>query len=133
MTTNYMTAVAPQLTIAAFLANGGYDRHLRKLRRTYQAQMMDMTQAICNYFPKMTRVSRPKGGYILWIEMPEIVDTLQLYEDALRHNIAIAPGSMFSSSGGYRNCFRLNFGLPFTEEIQQAMIVLGQLLHEQTK
>ncbi|UAJ74615.1 PLP-dependent aminotransferase family protein (plasmid) [Synechocystis sp. PCC 7339] len=133
MTTNYMTAVAPQLTIAAFLANGGYDRHLRKLRRTYHSQMMEMTQAICNYFPKMTRVSRPKGGYILWIEMPEIVDTLQLYEDALHHNIAIAPGSMFSSSGSYRNCFRLNFGLPFTEEIHQAMIILGQLLHEQTK
>ncbi|MBV5262314.1 PLP-dependent aminotransferase family protein [Synechococcus moorigangaii CMS01] len=133
MTTNYMTAVAPQLTIAAFLANGGYDRHLRKLRRTYQSQMLNMTQAICHYFPKMTKVSRPKGGYVLWIEMPEIVDTLQLYEDALHHNIAIAPGSMFSSSGSYRNCFRLNFGLPFTEEIQQAMIILGQLLHEQTK
>lgn len=131
MATNYMTAIAPQLTIAAFLANGGYDRHLRQMRRAYQSQMMSMTQAICDYFPAVTKVSRPKGGYVLWVEMPESVDTLQLYEAALQQQIIIAPGIMFSPSGGYRNCFRLNCGLPWTEEIHTAMQILGRLLHEQ--
>lgn len=128
---NYMTAIAPQLTIAAFFANGGYDRHLRKLRRTYHSQMLSMKQAICDSFPKEARVSRPQGGYVLWIEMPEKIDTLRLYEEALQHNIVIAPGCMFSSSCSYQNCFRLNFGLPFTEEIQTAIHILGQLLHTQ--
>ncbi|WP_238154186.1 PLP-dependent aminotransferase family protein [Synechococcus elongatus] len=131
MTMNYMSAIAPQLTTAAFLANGGYDRHLRRLRQAHHSQMQSMTQAICDYFPAITKVSRPKGGYVLWIEMPPHVDTLQLYEVARQRQIIIAPGVMFSPSGNYRHCFRLNFGLPFTEAIHQALQTLGQLLHAQ--
>lgn len=67
--------------------------------------MMDMIQVICNYFFKMIRVFRLKGGYIFWIEMLEIVDIFQLYEDVLCYNIVIVLGSMFFLFGGYCNCF----------------------------
>lgn len=124
---NQTTAIAPQLTIAAFLANGGYDRHLRQLRRAYQLQMARMTQAICEYFPAETKVTRPTGGHVLWLELPPGFDTFQLSEDALQHNISIAPGIMFSPSGGYRNCLRLNSGMAWSDEIDRAMQTLGYL------
>lgn len=128
---NQTTAIAPQLTIAAFLANGGYDRHLRQLRRAYQSQILRMTQAICDYFPPETRVTRPQGGHVLWLELPEGFDSLLLYETALQHHISIAPGVIFSPSGGYNNCFRLNGGLPWSDQIDQAMQTLGALIRRQ--
>jgi DNA-binding transcriptional MocR family regulator len=131
MVVNLSTAIAPQLTVAAFLANGGYDRHLRQLRRTFEAQVARMTQAICDYFPAETRVTRPTGGYVLWVELPPEFDGLALYEDALQQGIAIAPGAMFSPSGGYRNCFRLNCGLTWCEKIDQAMQTLERLVKQQ--
>jgi DNA-binding transcriptional MocR family regulator len=127
MSMNLSTAPIPQLTVAAFLANGGYDRHLRKLRRSFQLQIAQMTQAICTYFPPETKVTRPRGGFILWLQFPEEFDALVLYEEALAHNINIAPGVMFSPSGHYRNCVRLNCGLPWSPRIEQAMQILGQL------
>lgn len=130
---NQTTAIAPQLTVAAFLANGGYDRHLRQLRRAYQSQMLRMTQAICDYFPPETCVTRPNGGHILWLELPEGFDSLALYETALLHNISIAPGIIFSSSSSYGNCFRLNCGLPWSDTIDQAMQTLGELIQQQLK
>ena len=128
---NQTTAIAPQLTVAAFLANGGYDRHLRQLRRAYQSQMLRMTQAICDYFPAQTRVTRPNGGHVLWVEMPQGFDSLRLYEIALQHHISIAPGAIFSPSGSYGNCFRLNAGLPWSDEIDQAMQRLGEMIRQQ--
>ncbi|WP_404789865.1 PLP-dependent aminotransferase family protein [Altericista sp. CCNU0014] len=131
MSVNLSTAPIPQLTVAAFLANGGYDRHLRQLRRAFQLQIAQMTQAICTYFPAETKVTRPRGGFILWLQFPEAFDALVLYEEALAHNINIAPGIIFSSSGHYRNCLRLNCGFPWSPRIEQAMQILGQLCKRQ--
>lgn len=131
MAMNWTNAIAPQLTVAAFLANGGYDRHLRHLRRAYQTQMARMTQAICDYFPAETRVTRPTGGQVLWVELPTGFDAMSLYEEALKYQIGIAPGAMFSPTGNYTNCFRLNCGLPWSNEIERAMQTLGILIKQQ--
>lgn len=129
---NLSTAIAPQLTAAAFLANGGFDRHLRQLRRAYQAQMSRMQQAIADYFPAETRMTRPTGGHILWVEMPDGFDSLTFYQDALAQNISIVPGFMFSASGNcYRNCFRLNTSVPWSDDLDQAMQTLGNLAKKQ--
>jgi DNA-binding transcriptional MocR family regulator len=127
MAMNWMTAIAPQLTVAAFFANGGYDRHLRKLCRAYQNQVSRMTQAICDYFPTQTKVTRPRGGFVLWLELPSTFDAMELYEAALQHKISIAPGEMFSPSRNYRNCLRLNCGSPWSSNTDQAMQTLGSL------
>jgi DNA-binding transcriptional MocR family regulator len=131
MSMNLSTAPTPQLTVAAFLSNGGYDRHLRQLRRSFQLQIAQMTQAICTYFPPETKVTRPRGGFILWLQFPEEFDSLVLYEEALVHNINIAPGVIFSPSEHYRNCLRLNCGFPWSPRIEQAMQILGQLCKRQ--
>jgi DNA-binding transcriptional MocR family regulator len=128
---NWTTAIAPQLTAAAFFASGGCDRHLRQMRRALQSQMACMTRAIGDYFPSETKVTRPKGGYVLWLELPPDFDSLSLYEEALKHQISTAPGVMFSPSGGYNNCLRLSCGIPWTEEVEHAIQMLGHLVKGQ--
>lgn len=127
---NHTTSPANQLTVAAFLANGGYDRHLRTLRRTYQAQTARLIQAISDYFPPETRATRPNGGHVLWVELPGC-NALQLYEEALGYGIDIAPGVMFSPSRSYGHCFRLNSGILWSPEVDQAMQTLGYLAKRQ--
>jgi len=130
--TNLSTAIAPQLTAAAFLANGGFDRHLRQLRRAYQEQMTRMQQAIADYFPAESRVTRPNGGHVLWVEMPTGFDAFAFYQAALAHNISVVPGFMFSASGhDYCHCFRLNTAVPWSDSLDQAMQTLGQLAKKQ--
>ncbi|KAM3110068.1 aminotransferase-like domain-containing protein [Phormidesmis sp. 146-33] len=131
MTMNWTTAIAPQLTVAAFLASGGYDRHLRHLRRAYQQQVDRMTQAICEYFPPETKVTRPNGGYVVWLELSSHFDAMILYEQALEQHISIAPGVMFSPFGNYQNCLRLNCGIPWSQEVDRAMQTLGALIKQQ--
>ena len=89
------------------------------------------SQAVLRHFPEGTRLSRPQGGFILWIELPPGVDTLRLHRDAWKHRINIAPGALFSVKDRYRNCLRLNCGLPWNEAIESAVRTLGELARAQ--
>jgi DNA-binding transcriptional MocR family regulator len=120
------TATAPQMAVAEFLTNGGYDHHLRKIRRTYLRQIWSMSQAVGKFFPPGTRVSRPEGGFVLWVEMPEYVDARRLYEAAQKAGISIAPGPIFSVRQIYRNHIRLSAAY-WSDLIEKAIATLGGL------
>jgi DNA-binding transcriptional MocR family regulator len=131
LTSTLATATLPELAIAEFLANGGYDHYLRSARSFYAANIQRVSQAVITAFPEGTQVSQPQGGFVLWVEMPEKVDSLRLQDDALAHDINIAPGPMFSPTQGYRNCIRLSCGVPWTSRLQEAIQTLGRLAQRQ--
>lgn len=114
-----------QMVLAEYLESGAVDRHLRQLRRCYRLQVEAMQAAVSRYFPAATRIAQPQAGYVLWIELPEHIDTTQLHAKALRERLSYVPGELFSPSGMYRNCLRLNCGNPHTPEIDDAIRRLG--------
>ncbi len=120
-----------QYVIAEFLESGGYDYYLRKIRRTFAIQVQLMIQAIRKYFPEETRVSRPRGGYVVWVEFPKWVDSLELYRKALGQKISIAPGPLFSPKQHYRNFIRLNCGQHWSERFERTLVTLGRLVENQ--
>jgi len=127
-----MTTISPsvpaQAALADYLQHGGYDRHLRKLRHGLEMQQSAMLASAARHFPASTRVTRPAGGYFLWFEFPERLDSLQLLSLALAQGISLAPGPIFSASQGFRHCARLNYGHPWNPRSEQAMEVLGRLV-----
>jgi DNA-binding transcriptional MocR family regulator len=123
---NVATASPTQLAVAEFLANGGYDHHLRAVRKVYERQVAQMREAIGRRFPEGTRVTRPEGGFILWVEMPERVDAIRLYRDALERGISIAPGPIFTITDKFRNCIRLDAAF-WSMRVEQALETLGAL------
>jgi DNA-binding transcriptional MocR family regulator len=126
--TSLCASMPAQAAIADYLQHGGYDRHLRKLRQALQQQQHAMLAAIGRYFPTHTRVSRPGGGYFLWLELSQGVDSLRLFQLALAQGISIAPGPIFSPTRRFLNCIRLNYGKPWDAECEQAMATLGRLI-----
>jgi len=128
MMVNLATSSPPQLAIAEFLAAGGYDHHLRAIRRIYATNLSHMADAVVRYFPAGTRMTRPTGSFMLWVEMPEGCEAIQLYHQALRLGISIAPGPLFSLSDKYRNHVRLSSAL-WDEKVEQGIKTLGELAH----
>jgi DNA-binding transcriptional MocR family regulator len=117
-----------QLAVAEFLKSGSLDRHLHRMRAFLAEQVYRFTNAVTESFPSGTRISRPSGGFVLWIEVP--CDTLELAKQALnRYRIAIAPGKIFAARGDrYENCFRLSCGYRFSPLFAEAIAVLGKLI-----
>jgi DNA-binding transcriptional MocR family regulator len=108
MALNLGTAPLPQMAVAAYITSGGYDLYLRRLRREYENRMALMGQSVLKHFPEGTRVTSPRGGYVLWVQLPDGVDAMKLYDPALAQGISIAPGHMFSVTPKYRCYIRLN-------------------------
>ena len=121
------SATPPQLAIARYLATGGFDRHLRQLRRTYREQLRLLSDSVLRSFPPGTRATRPAGGHLLWIELPRLVDTQALHDELAAAGITICPGSMFSAGRHYRHCLRLNAGIPWSTKVEKAVTTVGQL------
>jgi len=119
--------ILPQLAIAEFLQNGGYDHHLRKIRKSYAQQVRLMYEAIGKYFPEGTKVTQPKGGFLLWVELPKRVDVLQLFDKATEQKVSFGPGPLFSPKPNYRNFLRISCGYPFKPQIEHAVMTLGRL------
>ena len=67
-----------QMAIAEFLEHGAYDAHLRKIRAFFADQLQRFSGAVARYFPSDIRVSRPQGGFVLWIEFDSAIDTTEL-------------------------------------------------------
>lgn len=129
LVSNIASASPTQLAVAQFLADGGYAHHLRVIRKAYATKLAQMADAIGRYFPAGTRVTRPTGGFSLWLELPVDVDTMALYARAEAEKIIIAPGRIFSNSGKFANCLRLN-GAFWSEENRWAVKSLGRMAGE---
>ncbi len=130
--TNTMgTPLVLQKTLAEFLRDGGYDHHLRSLRRAYHQHLHLFAQGMQQHFPEGTRYSRPQGGNFIWVELPAKVDTLKLRQAALKHRINTAPGNLFSVKDRYRHCLRMSCSVPWSDEIGAALGTLGGLIKEQ--
>ncbi|HEX7838444.1 MAG TPA: hypothetical protein VF469_13310 [Kofleriaceae bacterium] len=71
-------------------------------------------EAIATEFPEGTRVSSPRGGFVLWIELPPGIDALELHDQALRHRIVIASGPLFSARQRFTNFIRISAGAPWS-------------------
>lgn len=121
------TPSVPQVAVADYLRNDGYDRHLRNVRKVYRQQARIMSAMVLRFFPPGTRISTPQGGYVLWVELPDHIDSMQLYQAALARRITIGPGTMFSTRNVFRHFIRLNYSYPWTTSNEAALKALGDL------
>ena len=124
------TIAAPslsQLVAARMLESGSYQRHVRRLRDAMAAQVQAMSRAIAKYFPAGTRLTRPAGGYLLWVQLPHGLDAEVVRARALAADISVIPGHLCSTAGKFRDHLRISCASPFTDEIDRALLTLGRI------
>jgi len=121
----------PQLAVAEVLSRGSFDRHLRLARETYRQRRDRLTDLVCQHFPEDTRLSKPQGGFVSWLQLPNQVNATQLYMKAKEQGVIIAPGEIFSSNPQkYRHSIRLSYANEWTKERESAIQLLGRLARE---
>jgi DNA-binding transcriptional MocR family regulator len=123
--TNLATPTLPQLAVAELLEKGHYERHLRKIRSEYARAVDRMTKAVERLFPQGTRITRPQGGFVIWVELPENLDSFELARRLLSLGISIAPGPIFSATGKYQNFLRLSCACEWSDQIERALATIA--------
>ncbi len=127
---NISSPTLTQAAMAHYLVHGRYEYHLKNLRRALHTQCLRYMQAIIKYFPEDTKVSRPHGGFILWLELNKKVDSFKLRAEAMKQGISIVPGKIFSSGNTYANCIRICFGKPWNDDMDYGLMMLGKMIRK---
>jgi DNA-binding transcriptional MocR family regulator len=128
--TSLSTSSLPQLAVLDLLESGFYDRFIRRLRIHLEDHIRRYSSAIAELFPEGTRMSKPAGGSILWLQLQGKTDGTKLYRRALQDGISIVPGEVFSASGKHRSFIRISCGSPWSSRIERALATLAQLARE---
>lgn len=87
---------------SVIFCEGHYHRQVRRMLQIYQRNMEIYACWLQEFFPCGICVSRPKGCFMLWFELPEQVDMVCVAKQLCRLKILVASGSLFSASGEYR-------------------------------
>lgn len=128
--TTVSTSTLDQYLVSKYLADGAFERHLRRLRTTLKKQVVRTALAIQKHFPSGTRLAIPDGGTLLWVELPPQVAGLKVYRKALDHHIAIIPGVVCSNSRQFENFIQMSCGSPFTEDLNRGIVRLGEIVSD---
>ncbi len=115
---------------ANYLVEENYERHIFRLKRAFEYQLVTLSEKILAFFPDGTKISNPAGGFILWVQLPDYVDSTELFRGLIEKGINIAPGSMFCSQGSFRNFMRMNCGFGDSPESDQALATLAEMIRE---
>ncbi|MFN8289724.1 MAG: PLP-dependent aminotransferase family protein [Chitinophagaceae bacterium] len=124
---------SPTLTQAAmahFLQHGRYEYHLKNLRKALHTQCLRYMQGIIEHLPEDTKVSRPQGGFVLWVELNSRINAFRLRTEAMKHHISIVPGKIFSAGSHYSNFIRLSFGRPWNDDMDYGLMMLGKIIRK---
>lgn len=119
-----------QKIITHFLKNGRFDLHLRNYRNKMYERYQKTLKLIDMYFPKNIKITQPKGGMALWIELASGFDATQLSLSLLKENIGLLPGKAFTTTDYYNNYIRLGFSNPLTSELERKIARIGEKLQE---
>ncbi len=127
---NIATAGTPQVALAEFLRRGSYETVVRRATHTYRQRTERLRQLVLQHFPEGTRVTQPRGGFVLWVELPEHISGVVLHDRAIAEGITVTPGVIFSARGDYSHHIRMSAGQVEGETMEVAVRRLGELALE---
>ena len=115
------TPVFNQMVAAHYLASGAYDVNLKKTCALYKRKKNVMVSSFEEFMPKGVTWTNPDGGLFLFLRLPEQFDTRELFDLAIKENVAFVIGEAFHSDGSGKNTMRLNFSFASDEKIREGV------------
>ncbi|MGM9982955.1 MAG: PLP-dependent aminotransferase family protein [Limosilactobacillus sp.] len=119
-----------QYAVAQFFADNDVDAHVKEISDLYGKRKQLMVDGIKKYFPAGVKYTDPEGGMFLWVEVPGVDDTVALFKECLKHNVAFVPGDPFFAGKAQPGTFRLNYSNAQEDKIKAGMKQLGAALQE---
>jgi 2-aminoadipate transaminase len=119
-----------QRVMHQFLLDNDLDAHITSICRAYGEQCDAMLGALGEFFPTEVRYTKPEGGMFVWATLPEGASSMELFDLALKQNVAFVPGMPFYVDGSGDSTLRLNYSSADPETIREGIRRMGTVLEE---
>ncbi|MFN8671914.1 MAG: PLP-dependent aminotransferase family protein [Candidatus Sericytochromatia bacterium] len=124
------TPTLTQMIAKEFLKNTGYERYLNNTRKNLKLKMNQLHKLVSQNFSfsDEIKISNPKGGFSIWLKLPENIDSFDIYKKALEENISIVPGIVFSPSERHNNYIRLSSSFDYENILEDKIKILAKII-----
>lgn len=119
-----------QCVLAEYLAMGGFDAHVSRIKDVYSKQREAMISSIKKHFPTHVHYTQPEGGMFLWVTLPNNISSMKLFDMAIENKVAFVPGHPFYIGKTETNTLRLSFSSVDEATIESGIKRLGKALKE---
>jgi 2-aminoadipate transaminase len=120
-----------QRVVAAYFAETDIKAHLKRLSGIYIKRRDKMLAACEEYFPRGVKWTHPKGGFFVWVTLPDYLDSTNMLAKAVQQKVAYVPGKAFFADGTGRNCMRLNYSFMKESEIREGVRRLAEVVEQE--
>jgi DNA-binding transcriptional MocR family regulator len=124
----------PSLTqevVAEYLTCEGLKRHTRLMTSRLALQAEEYYAALKRSLPIGSRVTRPQGGFLFWVELPRGADTTELFASLASKRTGLTPGIIFGNHPEAKRFFRLSCGSPLSPRIEESIVTIGEAASHQ--
>jgi len=109
---------------------GLLETQLAHLKSVYSQRKQALVNALKDQLPASVRFVDPDGGFFIWLEFAETVDTHQLLTAAFEQNVGFLPGTKFSGQNGLKNYARLSFSYYDVPQLAEGVKRLAGVIRE---
>lgn len=131
--TDLCTPAILQMAAAKYMSKGLFEKNLAKTIEMYREKRDFMLQCFDKYMPAGIKWTRPEGGLFLLLSLPEGYDTGELFQVAIKNNVAFVTGDVFHCDGSGKNTMRLNFSYASKEQTEEGVKRLAAAIKDYVK
>ena len=111
-----------QNALVEYLSHRHYEKHLKSLRSSLERNKKQFYAYLTEHLPPVCKIAYYPSGYFLWIELPQYIESVYIYQMLLARNISIAPSVLFNANFAKQNNFlRINCSFDFNDRIESAL------------
>ena len=128
--TDLCTSPFVQKISAKYIEQGLFDKNLKSIIEMYREKKAIMIESFEKYMPEGVTWTNPEGGLFLFLRLPENLDAEELFNIAIKKNVAFVLGTVFHCDGSGKNTMRLNFSYVSKEQNVEGIKRLAEAIKE---
>lgn len=125
------TSTLDQQIIYEYCRRGLVEKSMDKIRSLYRRNGATLLTALEKTMPEGAEWNEPRGGFFMWMRLPEVINTEEMLQEALKRNVAYVPGKPFCVDGSGSNELRLTFSRETPERLEEGAQKLAETIKEQ--
>ena len=118
---------ASDCIVYEFCRSGAIERSIATVKQALRERRDALAEGLRGYIGEEARFVLPEGGYFLWVELPEEVDTSELQTLAAERGVTFVVGRDFMIEGG-SNALRLAYSAVTPEQADEGVRRLAESL-----
>ncbi len=127
------TSTFSQRIAFEYFSDPGWIDNIKSFINIYSERRDAMLETLAETFPPGCSWSQPKGGFFIWLKLPEYLNSKELLADAIRGKVAYIPGTGFYADGRGKNEARLAFCSESPENIRKGIKILSTIIKEKIR